>query len=1314
MGMPLKIDRETAREMFLAVHDARLELSEAAHGCQCQLHKSKPGKKHVDEPGIIAGQKAIAAVFAKWRQRVLTALENNPPVRRSNVGKAFDPNQERDERGRWTGTLGSGKHQTDSPEFKSWFGRSVVTADGSPGGKPLRVYHGTKSDFSEFSKNPVAQNYKGLSTFSFTTDPKHAEAFSGKKGVVMPVYLALKNPYFADILETDRILDDPKKQIQWLNKIKSKGHDGIVFEGSELTEYQVFSPIQIKSAIGNRGTFDPQDADITKSNPYHDEKGRFASGKGEVLHLYRAADSNTATAGTHFAEHKSDAEAYQDNPGFGGANLYEFDIPVVSPLRLKQTDARDLKPLAVSVAGITGEDARDLVDFWRNQSGYDSVFNVLENAKGVEDALAEKHDAIRFLDDFPENAATWKYLGKDKLTASDISKTGELPATNHPRLSAARKVWNWLRKAIGDEEELDPDDLDIEGMAEDGAFDPDMDEFDVEAILNEAFPNAGAEAIAELAAAMRVAQMEGCDTGIGLAGAQLGLDPEDIAAAVKGPLEDAMNNYALKFSESTWARIDGSIADMLVDGLVDGQAPKEMAETIVEEFSGLEDWEALRIARTEFARGQVEATLTSFNSESIRLVRFCATSDACPLCLGYDQRIWPIEMMFGVFPIHPHDRCYLDCVYELGEDEEVETEPPTNVFDDPDLAKDPWPTIAEEKAAKENAAAMSEAGGVGKALAAGEASSVAKYAPDQPRDSKGEFTTSMGEKVRPLRAVAFQHKGVTYAGKPGENHGILQDRLKREGVTGVDWPAVEEDYWKSQGFVDQQGSYINREDAEKKLRMDAESGEMRRAGALLAKSVDGWAFIRKYNEHQNRDERGRFSSVGTGAAVSDKVGRGQTQTAAFKAWFGGSKIVDSQGEPLVVYHGTKRDFAAFDSKYGTAMYFTDNKDYASGFSMLGRGKSGIANPAESWGSSVIPAYLSAKNPLDMTEFGVRRLTPEEFVSALKERGVDTKTIGTGIDIGADTKPVWLYLRRYDSVLDRIQDCGFDGIIQYEGARLPKVESATIDEFSVPSTEMEAKTFMVFSPTQVKSAIGNSGAFDPKQADIAKFNKHHDERGRFASGDGVANPRQMSTSAEVSTQQVKRDLTNTPEFKQWFKGSKIVDGKGNPLLVYHATWKDFDEFRQSEHGIFFSRQPRQGFGDKVVTAYLSLKNPLDPEYDGYGDVSVEWKRPEPSELIRDWSEQNEKDAQKLTFDDYIKHYEDSGGKNAYEDPSIMAAIKKAGYDGIIGRDKIGGKIGNRTEFIAFSPHQIMIASKKDADITKSDADVITDYLERYYV
>jgi hypothetical protein len=71
----------------------------------------------------------------------------------------------------------------------------------------------------------------------------------------------------------------------------------------------------------------------------------------------------------------------------------------------------------------------------------------------------------------------------------------------------------------------------------------------------------------------------------------------------------------------------------------------------------------------------------------------------------------------------------------------------------------------------------------------------------------------------------------------------------------------------------------------------------------------------------------------------------QVRTPQFKAWFGdwendaanASKVVDENGEPMVVYHGTPREFDHFsmsyfgrndDGFYGRGFYFTPNKESA--------------------------------------------------------------------------------------------------------------------------------------------------------------------------------------------------------------------------------------------------------------------------------------------------------------------------------------------------------------------------------------------------
>src|SRR5690606_20304992 len=63
----------------------------------------------------------------------------------------------------------------------------------------------------------------------------------------------------------------------------------------------------------------------------------------------------------------------------------------------------------------------------------------------------------------------------------------------------------------------------------------------------------------------------------------------------------------------------------------------------------------------------------------------------------------------------------------------------------------------------------------------------------------------------------------------------------------------------------------------------------------------------------------------------------QVRTPAFKAWFGDSKVVDDQGKPLVVYHGTAADFSIFSKSVEPkhiplpGFYFTPHTEWADRF-----------------------------------------------------------------------------------------------------------------------------------------------------------------------------------------------------------------------------------------------------------------------------------------------------------------------------------------------------------------------------------------------
>lgn len=196
----------------------------------------------------------------------------------------YDPDQARDDQGQWTsegGSAGKPKQpqapaikQTETPEFKQWFGDSKVVDEK---GEPLVVYHGTASNVVQFDPKLAGKvgEYTKLSRLGtfFAKDPdyasQYADAASGKEGGqnVMPVYIHVTNPYETTSSDWNRLHDRLQSGEIDLDTIKSElsGYDGIHITGydDEPDEWAVFSPTQIKSASGNRGTFDPKDPIIT-------------------------------------------------------------------------------------------------------------------------------------------------------------------------------------------------------------------------------------------------------------------------------------------------------------------------------------------------------------------------------------------------------------------------------------------------------------------------------------------------------------------------------------------------------------------------------------------------------------------------------------------------------------------------------------------------------------------------------------------------------------------------------------------------------------------------------------------------------------------------------------------------------------------------------------------------------------------------------------------------------------------------------------------------------------------------------------------
>lgn len=167
------------------------------------------------------------------------------------------------------------------------------------------------------------------------------------------------------------------------------------------------------------------------------------------------------------------------------------------------------------------------------------------------------------------------------------------------------------------------------------------------------------------------------------------------------------------------------------------------------------------------------------------------------------------------------------------------------------------------------------------------------------------------------------------------------------------------------------------------------------------------------------------------AGMQERIDR--TETPAFKKWFGDSKVVDANGKPLVVYHGTKGDVEAFDDSrfgqndsgfYGRGVYVSADKTMAEAYA--GWDEMDGAAPE---GGNVMPVYVSLQNPYYFTS---------------------DKTISTDAE-------------RSREFTERLKAEGYDGVI---------VQNKYAD-----GVEGDFFEVVAFRPTQIKSVF-NRGTFDP--------------------------------------------------------------------------------------------------------------------------------------------------------------------------------------------------------------------------------------------
>ena len=146
------------------------------------------------------------------------------------------------------------KRLSRTPSFVAWFGKSKIVDDE---GLPLVVYHGTSKSFDAFGKSKIESE----GGFFFSSSPDHASEYVEQQlgANVIPAYLKIENPY--------TVSSDDWNYGRGLSpeEAATKGYDGYkITDQLGGDTYIAFEATQIKSAIGNRRSFDPRSPSLCR------------------------------------------------------------------------------------------------------------------------------------------------------------------------------------------------------------------------------------------------------------------------------------------------------------------------------------------------------------------------------------------------------------------------------------------------------------------------------------------------------------------------------------------------------------------------------------------------------------------------------------------------------------------------------------------------------------------------------------------------------------------------------------------------------------------------------------------------------------------------------------------------------------------------------------------------------------------------------------------------------------------------------------------------------------------------------------------
>lgn len=287
-------------------------------------------------------------------------------------------------------------------------------------------------------------------------------------------------------------------------------------------------------------------------------------------------------------------------------------------------------------------------------------------------------------------------------------------------------------------------------------------------------------------------------------------------------------------------------------------------------------------------------------------------------------------------------------------------------------------------------------------------------------------------------------------------------------------------------------------------------------------------------------------------------------------------------------------------------------------------------------------------------------------------------------------------------------------------------------------------------------------FTPEKIDIKKVGMRNRPTASKAESSRRTIPTNHSISQNDSVVNKKiNKITQSQQFVRWFgdwqnkpkTASKVVDGNGEPLVVYHQTGNDFTVFdtKHTGAGEFDSEMPTGIFmkptsdniglsGNKQMALYANIRNPFIANsrkelvdfyiknIDGYSDAKNEVKRidSEYKQKFQDEMKRENQEYQKLwvarkngeiseeeyqkavsrdALDDLLEEWHNKVNEASKKAKSLIDDyFRNSNYDGVIVNNDVGSFGRSTKTYIAFENTQVKSATNNIGTFDGKNPDI----------